>query len=127
MSQFVLSSTLTRRTIVIKAVLNAPLLNLLAEAFTPAYDDEKTVHQALTEVFGKREYLSYCLDMSDVIFRVTFSTVSNPCTTEFRGKPCAIASRDASSFELFAEQVDLVKPGRMGPHTFPFNVEAGNS
>lgn len=122
MSQVVISSNLTQHVVVIRAYLTVALLHQISDAFTPAIESESIFHQVLSETFGEHWFRRYCFDMSDTIFRITFSDKEEPKVLSFQGKPACIAPSDAAQLKLGVQQVDFIKPETYEVEDHPYYI-----
>lgn len=115
MSQVVVTSNTTGRSLVIKASLSIHLACTVADAFTDARDKDLPLHQLLTELFGVESYRWYCVDQSSPVYSLTFSHDANPHVLNYQGAPALIAEPFRSGFVLSLFEADLVRPGRLNP------------
>ena len=115
--QVAVSCSLSRKGLVIKAVLSIHLAQLIGDAFTEEYNDENPVHKALSDLYGglTEPQRWYCIDQADTTYAITYSDAANPKLMLYQGAPAAIATPDASAFRLFLTECDTVRPGRLNP------------
>jgi hypothetical protein len=104
---------------VVKSVLTVTLLHEIAEALTSRYSEENPLHKMIHDLVGGRAFLWYCIDMSDTVWKITFSDVDKPRLLLYQGLPAAIASNDAADLEVYAEQTDMILPGRLRVREYP--------
>lgn len=117
MAQVVLTNSLNNKAFCVKAPLTVTLLHEVAEAFTDRYSEDRLlqrlVHIELALPRGSHSYQWYCLDLSSTVWMITFSNAMKPRVYLFQGIPVAVASPDAASLRIYAQQVDLVNPGEL--------------
>lgn len=102
--------------LIVRASLTVHLAHRVAEAFTKSREQEYPLHDLLVAAFDDREFLWYCLDMSDNHVDVTFSNHPNPRVLSFQGSPAVIANADREFFSLRLQHAELIKPGRLNPN-----------
>lgn len=107
-----ISSNIAAQVLTVKAVLTMGLANLVAEAFTPAYDKDCVLHGLLQKAYGIRSHTWYSVDQSGTIFRIMYSSAEKPSVLTFRGQPAQIASEDAEMFSVYLQEVDFIRPNR---------------
>ncbi len=119
MPQVAVTCNLNNHSVVVKSVLTVTLLHEIAEAATSRYDEDKPLHKVVRELVGERAHLWYCIDMSDTVWKITFSDADKPRLLLYQGLPAVIASNDAVELEIYAEQTDMVLPGRLRVREYP--------
>lgn len=114
--QVVISSNVTNKSLVVKALLSIHLAQLVADAFTNEREAENEVQSAVVKLFGdEKRYRWYCIDQSDTIYTITFSGMLSPRLLMYQGIAAAIAPADAAALKIFMTESETVRPGRLIP------------
>ena len=80
-------------------------------------NDDSPFATMLRGRFGIHKFKWYCIDMSSEVVKITFSSKPSPETLTYRGVITQIAEADQEQFVLFAQDVDIVGPGRRSSRT----------
>jgi hypothetical protein len=99
------------RVLVLKDILNMDIAHFVAEAFTDIKRMDIPLHGLIVREFGVRNFRRYCVDTTGVVYKVTFSESDSPRVLVHQSIPVCIASANADPFELYLQEVDIVKPG----------------
>lgn len=106
----VVTSNLSREIVVLDSPPALNLVYCVAEAFSRSRSDEVDLHVLLKNAIGDFRYMWYCIDMSDRIYKITYSDEDIPRILTFQGQAAVIAAADAAPLEVYIQEADLMKP-----------------
>jgi hypothetical protein len=118
MAHVVVSSSISKRSLIIRAHLTQALMEDIGKSFTlptGAERDEVSMTSfthALRNVLGDWDFRWFCIDLSSTIAFITFSNAANPRTLSHSGATVQIAKSDAAPFTITVQEADVIKPDR---------------